>query len=205
MKNYVPEDVSPGLLFTDPYADLLTRTPSRLYSPGQTGPHIYDNDGELVWSGAELYRDRSTFDFKMSTNGSEGAEQTLTFILGGDDHDIDQPGGAGIVLDSTYTIQQRVHVKGGTGTMNMHEFSTVNDGKNALLIAFKNHLFDSRGAEGLKPDFVGWVVDLGFLEIDIATQRVLFEWWASDHVNPTESTVHMPPMPGSGSRAWDYL
>jgi hypothetical protein len=73
-----------------------SRLPTSLYSPAQVGPHIYDIDGQyvslcvfdvhfktssnltrLVWSGAHLFGDRPTFDFKVARhNGSE----FLTFI-----------------------------------------------------------------------------------------------------------------------------
>ena len=38
-------EITPGYWFVAPYADLLTRTPSSLFSPGQIGPHIYDGHG----------------------------------------------------------------------------------------------------------------------------------------------------------------
>ena len=60
-----PEAISPGYWFVTPYTRVGV-TPTTLgkdYLPCTNGAHIYDGEGELVWSGACLYDNRNVFNF----------------------------------------------------------------------------------------------------------------------------------------------
>ena len=157
-----------------------------MFHPGQIGPHIYDNNGELVWSGSHLYDDRTTFDFKVAThNGS----QYLTFIAGEDLHEDESPGGSGVILDSSYQHVKTVDERNGRGTMNMHEFTTIEDGTRALMITYGSTFSEVQSPNGQsKKIFVG---NNGFSEVDTATGKAVFSWWALDHLDPSESHVDL--------------
>ena len=192
-----PELVTPGYWFTAPYGDLRSRLPTTLYQPGQVGPHIYDNNGDLVWSGAHLFDDRPTFDFKVVDIDSA---QHLTFITNEDLHETDSPGGSAIILDNTYQRVREVEDKAGRGTMNMHEYNTIDGGRRALTITFESKLADLVVDGQTQRRFIG---NNGFSEIDTTTGEPVFTWWAMDHVDPTESLVEKPTGPGSYGSPWD--
>lgn len=182
--------------------DLHHRRPTSLHSPGQTGPHIYDGNGNLVWCGSSLYGARPTFDFKVAEhNGS----QFLTFIAMADEFESDLPEGAGIFLNNSYRKQQVVTQHSGRGTMNMHEFNTFENGTRALTITYASRFAEvvaGKNGVGGEKMFVG---DNGFTEIDITTGQILFSWWALDHLSTSESRVIRPPGPGNYDRAWDFF
>lgn len=194
---YKPDLVTPGYWFTAPYGDLRSRLPTTLYQPGQVGPHIYDRDGELVWSGAHLFDDRPTFDFKVA---GYGGEQHLTFITNEDLHETDSPGGSAIILDNTYQRGREIEDRAGRGTMNMHEYNTIDAGRRALTITFESKLADLNVDGETQKMFIG---NNGFSEIDTETGEPVFSWWALDHIDPTESLVEQPSGPGSYGSPWD--
>lgn len=55
-------NIAPGYWFTAPYEKIGERKPGGAW----IGPHIYDSNGDLIWSGAYLYDDRNIMDFKLS-------------------------------------------------------------------------------------------------------------------------------------------
>jgi hypothetical protein len=153
-----------------------------------------------VWSGAHLYDDRSTFDFKaFNVDGSSG----LSFILYEDRQRVES-GGRGVMLDSSYTVTGKVRNSIGRGAMNMHEFNVIDNGKTALLIASRVKLFDVSNSSAKEEDEV-WVMDGGFAEVDVATGKPIFEWWALDHINPQESTVKLFKYNNAEHHAWDFM
>lgn len=171
-----------------------------MFRPGQTGPHIYDQNGELVWSGAHLFDDRPTFDFRVA---SWNDSQYLTFIAGEDLREYDFPGGSGVVLDNSYRFVQNVDERTGRGVMNMHEFNIIDDGRRALMITFGSKFVDvDLGDDAPRKMFVG---NNGFSEVDTSTGLPVFSWWALDHIHPSESTVDHPSEPGHVGSAWDFF
>ena len=199
MSIYEPDQVTSGYWFTAFYGDLHTRLPSSVFRPGQVGPHIYDNNGDLIWSGAHLFGDRTTFDFKVAQhNGS----QFLTFIAGSDLNQSDYPGGSGVVLDNSYNYVQTVDESSGRGTMNMHEFTTIDDGRRALMITYGSRLTDVVKHNVPSKTFVG---NNGFSEVETATGNSVFSWWALDHIDPAESRVPHPSGRLSYESPWDFF
>lgn len=158
-----------------------------------------DTTQELIWSGAHLYKDRSTFDFKVTK--VDGAD-LLSFVVM-EDPRAELPGGAGIVLDSSYNTTRLVTNDRGRGTANMHEFSLIDNGRHALWITFASTLTNVR--QGSSRQDYRWVGNNGFVEIDVETGKPVFEWWAMDHVHPSESYARQPPTKGAYANPWDYL
>ena len=89
--------------------------------------------------------------------------------------------------------------------MNMHEFNIINDGRKALYITQRNAIIDF---EAHNLDFevdVGLISDLGFHEIELATGKILFEWWASDHISVNESTAEVSDLAGPWPKGWNWM
>lgn len=190
-----------------------------LFQPYQTGPHIYDMHGvssllsfpfrtdsdkiqNLVWSGAHLVTgDRATFDFKVSQIHGTGH---LTMLLLPYKHSDFHPSGAGLILESSLNVSGAIYSQRGSGIENMHEFNVIADGKRALMITHQSYYRQYSNGKG----FVGKgplrsIGNSGFVEVDIETGLVNFEWWALDHIDPTESMQKLPKIlkaTGTGCR-----
>ena len=76
-----PEAIAPGYWFVTPYyvTNQRQRPNTKEYVPCQTGAHIYDGNGTLIWSGACKYDNRNIFAFQPVD--IEG-KQHLSFWLG---------------------------------------------------------------------------------------------------------------------------
>lgn len=200
MDVYEPQLVRRGYWFVAPYSSLKERDPSTLYQPLQTGPHIYDQQGELIWSGAHLVSgDRATFDFRVSiVNGT----QQLSLLLLPNKHAGYNPGGAGLLLDATLNISHQVHSAVGNGIENMHEFNVVENGRRALMITYQSYYRQFSASKGYTSSGpLRSIGNPGFAEVDIATGSVIFEWWAIDHISPTESVNELPT---KTETSWDW-
>ena len=227
MNVYDESSISPGYWFIAPYADLFDRAPSRLFQPGQVGPHIYDGSGvsfqrqfmfdsrfcrltypcikNLVWSGAHLFGDRTTFDFKTARCDDAPC---MTFILKKDLRRHKLHGGAGILMDTSYTVQGIIEETAGNEMMNMHEFTTTEQGT-ALMVTFRSAFHKvietMEQSEHDQDRISGWVGNNGFREVDLATGDIIFEWWALNHVDPYDSLVSHEHMPGAEHSPWDFF
>ena len=141
-------------------------------------PHIYDANGELVWSGVSLFDRFDTFTFKVSNVGSQ---DMLTALY--------PKGGAGVVIDESYKIQKSVHLF-EQEEFNMHELQIVDNGTRALYLKrdVTTTLNNSRrvGFEG-GPCKMRWIV---IEEKDIETDEVTFTWNSRDHIGLDESTMY---------------
>lgn len=63
--NHKPEKTAPGYIFVGPYDCLdCGRRATTCYVTQQIGPVIYSQDGELIWSGNDMFPDRKVFDFR---------------------------------------------------------------------------------------------------------------------------------------------
>lgn len=153
---------------------------------------------ELVWSGAHLFPGRPVSDFKVSMiDGRPHLSFMLCRDMLGDSH----PAGAHIILDAKYRVVRTTLNQNGQGLANMHEFNIVNDGASSLIIhANKRHIEPTSKRPSLMDC---WVTDEGFQELD-ADGTPVFEWWALDHLDPSESTE--PSRCGRGiDKPWDFL
>ena len=85
----------------------------------------------------------------------------------------------------------------------MHEFTTIDNGRRALMITFSAKFVDvDLGDDAPKKMFLG---NNGFSEVDTSTGLPVFSWWALDHINASESTVDHPSEPGHVGSAWDFF
>lgn len=165
--------LAPGYWFIAPYANLQQFT-----YPLWNGPHIYDQNGDLIWSGAPQFEHKNIYDFRVSTVNDK---DMITFNF-----PYDHTHGEAFILDHTYNIHKLVDMVGNNTGPNMHDFNLIDNGRRALFLTAQ----DNEETRVSLPWFngtcqVGWQ---GFKEVDVATGEVIFEWNDRGHVHPNEST-----------------
>jgi hypothetical protein len=189
--------VSPGYWFVAPYGVIDPEAPTQRWEPCQIGPHIYDGDGTLIWSGSCMFDNRNIFDFRAANNIDD--DYHLSFILQYNDDEK----GFGYVLDGHYEEESIVPVTNDLGTFNMHEFNVLDGGKTAVACAYRPEFMDL-GDLG-RPGEHAWVMTGGFVELDTATGDVLFEWMSPGHIPIHESVKINPSTPPANKPGWDYI
>lgn len=150
--------------------------PPEVGEPGWIGPHVYDDQGELVWSGANMFDNRNIEDFRMSTVKGQDMMTLLS-----------QETGKGALIDETYRIVEQPQIDDAS-IINTHEFHFIQNGARVLLI--KN---DRREASREQSEEIGFdgncVAEYEhFQELDTETWEVVFDWDSKDHVRLNEST-----------------
>ncbi|KAJ9616214.1 hypothetical protein H2204_013958, partial [Knufia peltigerae] len=197
-KHY-PDLITPGYWFVAPYTNWVT-VPDRLeYLPAQVGPHIYDGDGNLIWSGAALAHNRNAFDFR--TFGVNGSTH-LSYVLHYSDRKGDEEQhGEGVYLDSSYRRKGKVTHKVGR-EFNFHEFD-IRDGGNSALFIFTDPTIKEEPSTGKS----GWVAHDCIKEIDLPTGETNFWWCPLDNgVQLNETYDKIPNMQDiSEAGPWDFL
>jgi hypothetical protein len=146
-----------------------------LNGPGQRGPLMVDNRGEVVW-----FRPTSKVAINLQAQQYKG-RPVLTWWEG----DITQTGtgqGVGVIVDQTYKEVTRVSAGNGYQA-DVHEFILTPQGT-ALLTIFSTVRRDLSAVGG---QAAGNVLDSIFQEVDVATGKVLFEWHSLDHVPLTDT------------------
>ncbi|CDM34811.1 hypothetical protein DTO013E5_3279 [Penicillium roqueforti] len=186
-----PDKLSPGYIFITPY---------ELQNPG---PYIYDNTGELVWSGWGISGPGNAHGLHVCKY--KGADH-LCFFQGNQQKGYCR--GHGIIMDNNYRVVRSVQPGGGMASSDMHEFRPINDGKTALMTIYQQRQFDMT-PWNVKTG-VGWLMESVFQEIDVETNDVLFEWRSLDHVDPSSSYTWPAHTDTSGTglnvhEPWDYF
>jgi hypothetical protein len=167
-----------GYVFATPYS-----------GPGQDGPMIFDNTGQLVWFDplpAGIYATN------LQVQRYHG-QPALTWWQG-----YIPPQGFGegeeVIADSSY--RQVTHVQAGNGYVaDLHDFQ-ITAQNTALLTVFNPIHCNLTGISGPQD---GAVTDSVYQEIDLGTGRVRREWHSLDHVglgntysSPVGSTTEWP-------------
>ncbi|KAK0257262.1 hypothetical protein LTS09_007737 [Friedmanniomyces endolithicus] len=108
-----------------------------------------------------------------------------------------------VILNSSYQTVQALPAPAGSSMIDMHEFEVLEGGQRALVIAQKAQLLDTNPIAGT----VGamWVLNNGFLEVDMMTGGTVFEWWALDYVDLGETYTVPPRGPGTFESPWDFF
>jgi hypothetical protein len=116
----------------------------------------------------------------------------------------------GIIVDSDYRIVASVQSGDNTTPVDMHEFWLTEGGETALITSYNIIPVDLSYPPYNVMDQQGWLTQGVFQEIDIATGRVLFEWFSSNHVDIRDTRI-MPHTTDVGGDGWtprtpfDYL
>ncbi|KAK7888343.1 hypothetical protein LTR67_008689 [Exophiala xenobiotica] len=194
-----PDLITPGYWFVGPYTNWATVPERSEYLPFQVGPHIYDGNGDLVWSGAGLAHNRNAFDFRtFEANGSSHLSYVLHYSERPDD---EEQHGLGVYLDSSFRRKGRVTHDIGI-EFNFHEFDLRNDGKTALYI-FTDRPVKKDPISGKS----GWVSHDCLSELDMVTNTNKFYWCPLDHGVTLNETYHQIPDMSSITEGgpWDFF
>jgi hypothetical protein len=162
--------------------------------PGFGGSVMYDPNGDLLWMGVDgLKTHRIDFNVQTYLN-----EPHLTWWEGVETHGWGQ--GQAVIADSTYTRKHTIHAVGANIKLDHHEFNITPE-NTALVTIFKQHNgVDLRPVGGPKD---GVMVSGVFQEIDIATNKLIWQWDSLDHVPITHSEQVFAG--GVASNPWDYF
>ncbi|KAF2227575.1 ASST-domain-containing protein [Elsinoe ampelina] len=191
-----PELVTPGYIFIAPYRNR------------DAGPYIYDNYGDLVWSGAgesgpKVAHAPHTCQYKGKPH--------LCFFQGQQHQGFAR--GHGTIMDQNYQVVKTIQSAGAGASADMHEFrmTPFSNGTSVLMTVYQPRMFDLT----INPRFritggMGWIVEGVFQEVEIGTGKVLFEWRSTDHIDPGISYTYPGTTDTSGDgltedTPWDYF
>jgi hypothetical protein len=160
------------------------------------GPAIYDGRGELVWSGAPLFRNTMVDDFRIS---NVAGEDVMTLLH--------NEKGQGITMKPSYTVSNAVRL-GDPRTINIHEYHFVDSGTRALVIrsnktqAAAEDVQSVHGIDSCEAEFDG------FEEFETGTWKSVFKWSSFGRIGLNESTVVEDSTAGAhqcSQGGWDFL
>jgi hypothetical protein len=172
---------APGYVFAAPFQ-----------GPGQWGPEILDNAGNVVWFRAMPPEvdaaNLQTQSFRGHTDLTwwQGRTPLLGYGLGED-----------IIADSRYRTVAVVKAGNGMPT-DEHEFTILPDGA-AIVTAFQPVRWNLSSAGGPAR---GQALDTAVQEVDIRTGLVMWEWRSLGHVEVNQSYSMAPTSPGG---FYDYF
>ena len=154
------------------------------------GPQIYDQDGELVWSGAPTFKGYNIKDFKMSkVNGVDMLSGVWTH-----DH-------VEMLMDNNYKIYKKLHAAQDPGvSLNIHGFNTVDNGTLALAMILRQGAASKEESARVGFDGKCRVTFPGFEVYNTTTWERIFYWDAEDKIHLDEVYV-----PSNCKGRWDYL
>ncbi|THV85390.1 hypothetical protein D6D02_08023 [Aureobasidium pullulans] len=163
-------DFTPGYVFVSPYKAI------------KPAPYIYDKFGNLVWDGYGVTGSANAHNFRPCEYRGQ-PHLCFTQVNQQNGYGI----GQGVIVDSDYKVVATVQTGGNTEPADMHEFQLLNDGDTAILSAYQIVPFDLSYfniTTGL-----GWLSEGVFQEVNVTTGEVLFEWFSTNHVDPSESQI----------------
>jgi len=170
---------APGYVFIAP-----------LSGPGQDGPMIVDDRGELVWF--QPLRGKTAMDFRVQFYRGK---PVLTWwhgrFVGGWGR------GEYVVADGAY--RPIVRVEAGNGYRGDHHDFTITPRGTALFTVYHGVRRNLLSVGGPRR---GIVMDGVLQEVDIETGRLLFEWHSLDRVGIGESYKSVPK---KSRDPWDYF
>jgi hypothetical protein len=106
-------------------------------------------------------------------------------------------------MDSHYRIQQEMHMPQDSPNFNMHEFNIIEDGRSALTVTSVPAWGIVETPHDMKRT-AGWLMNQGFQETDLRTNKVLFAWKSLDHIDVRASRVPAG-ITESAEHSWDWL
>ncbi|KAI1360258.1 ASST-domain-containing protein [Xylaria arbuscula] len=175
--------IAPGYWFTTPFKFLNHGLDDVKWVPCQMGPMIYDNDGELVWSGACKYNQRIMYDLYPIELGGQPVLKAMVMHSEFPVSDC----GAGVFIDQSYEVVHNFFVDKENNHVNIHEFNYIAS-RNTTLVTTRRPRQWSGHALGLNEDLV-WIDSNGFRAYDLTTGNITFQWHAEYHVSLEESTL----------------
>ncbi|KAJ5089606.1 hypothetical protein N7532_008290 [Penicillium argentinense] len=193
------ERAGPGYWFVSPYLHIAPDGPTSVFEPFQVGPHIYDQEGRLVWTGSLMFDNRNVFDFKaINSIGNETHISLIQQYTFDGSHK-----GYGLVLDPSFQTVRKVPLREDLGSFDIHEFNVLDNGKTAVVTVYLTDEIDLAAFN--RPNERTSLEVGGFAELDLTTAEVLHEWKSYDQV-PLAETVHYSQWSRvEGPPGWDYV
>ncbi|CAK1361953.1 hypothetical protein CB0940_02728 [Cercospora beticola] len=187
---YHKELLSPGYWFVAPREPLGAE---EVVGPW-VGPAIYDGRGELIWSGAALFRNTMTDDFRVSNVGG----QDLMTVL-------HQEKGQGVVVRPSYGVRNAIRF-GDPRAINIHEFHFVDNGARALIIRSNKTRASTEDSQSVGIAG-GCIAEFdGFEEFETSTWESVFRWNSFGRIGLNESsTDDGTAIETKCDSGWDFL
>lgn len=164
-----------------------------------SGPYIYDQTGELIWSGATLGSGKERyegFDFKVA---QVDGEDSLSFI-----HPRDC---SAIVLDQSYQEKRHLHI-GDTAPpkcsplmTNIHDLQIYDKDDELIIMSITRGELDQQAMAAVNFNESCAIYYNGFRRASLSTGEVLWEWSSEQDIPVSESIV----TPNDCEHGWDYL
>lgn len=165
------------------------------------GPHIYDKNGSLIWTGYGLPQTISNFQ-PIQYHGNSSNTTGLSYFTGV------LAGGLGFgsyrEMDNSYRITETLGHQ-SPFFHDFHEFRDFGDGR-AAFSTYQAIQYDLSPWNSSMED--GWVYQNVLIEIDSSTDEVLFQWNSIEHIPISESLVLKQMNDGKGKsnkHPFDYL
>ena len=160
---------------------------------GWVGPHIYDNQGELVWSGIPLLNGFNAFDFRVTqVDGEDMLSMSYWHKYG-------------VIVDSNYKIHQEVHHT--DGGFNQHDFNIVDNGTRALVMTTQAKRASRKVSHAVGYKGKCKAAFDGFEEYDLATGERTHDWTSFERIGLDESYYNTDNTIESrcDQKPWDFM
>lgn len=194
---------------TDGVADgLIFYTPESMYEdntghgPAQSGPYIFTDRGELVWSGFGYVGPRSE---NFQVHSYQG-QQVLGIFEGSHNSPMGHGHGHTAIFDNRYRLIKQIQ-GGGHKLADQHEFLFYDD-DSAVFTVFDPEIRDLTPYGATSKD-QQWILDNKIQKVNISSNRVLWEWSSLDHVDPLGTNLTLQSgnagLGTNSSQVWHYF
>ncbi|KAJ5290918.1 hypothetical protein N7478_000169 [Penicillium angulare] len=183
--NYDQSSLSSGYWFTAPYWQHGGDKDTNQWIPYQVGPHIFDQDGELVWSGSVEFSNLNVYDFRRIDlpDGTGQLQPHLAWMKWHKPYAMETDGGAA-VYNNNYQPRKMLRVP--ANEIDTHDFN-VRYPPNVLQIQSRGEYI--RLDELGRPEAEQVITNNGFTETNLITGEKTFEWRSNNKVKLNESYI----------------
>ena len=192
-------DTASGLIFYTPESTYADNTG---HGPAQSGPYIFTEKGELVWSGFGFVGPRSE-NFQVHTYRGQ---QVLSIFEGSHNSPMGHGHGHTSIFDNKYRLITEIK-GGGHSLADQHEFLFFDD-NSALFTVYDPQIRDLT-PYGATSENQSWILDNKIQKVDTDSNEVLWEWSSLDHVDPAGTNLTLlsgnAGLGVNSSQVWHYF
>lgn len=192
-------DAAEGLIFYTPESIYKDNTN---HGPAQSGPYIFTDSGELVWSGFGFIGPRSE---NLQVYKYRG-QDVMGIFVGSHNSPMGHGHGHTAIFDNSYRLLKEIK-GGGHKLADQHEFLFFDD-NSAVFTIFDPEIHDL-SAYGATSEKQEWILDNKIQKVDTDTNRVLWEWSSLDHVDPAGTNLTLQGgnagLGVNSSQVWHYF
>ncbi|KXT13806.1 hypothetical protein AC579_2339 [Pseudocercospora musae] len=187
------QSISPGYIF-------LSTWSSDRSSETQNAPYIFDNDGELIYTGYSHSLPTTKY-FNFQSHHFSNHTPVLSVFRGTSNRGRGK-GHIGL-YDDTYRVIRTINAPDGRD-LDFHEFRLLDDGHTAIVVALRPIEADL-SRFGIRQG-LGWLLDSVFWVLDLADDKtqVMFEWRASEQIGMEESMLEPSVRGRMAGMSWKY-